>query len=310
MADHYASSREKIAEKLTFASEQYNHHTANLNYTLKWLNWSDLAQEIAIQAALQAAMMGVASKVCGAIAASNEAAASAQLATSWKVFAPLIKGIYKVQTIASQVAVRIAIGCTAVVVKKGYGKFYRDEDFFDMSLLKGLAVASLCGVIANIPGKTGTSWTTGAKAPHLKSLQTLVQGFGIQGAVNHWKSNPRNKELVKLIRQKKSQIVSAATDAAAEIAMECVNWGIEVEPEYLTDAKSKLSKVDFKTQLNLATRFNDWFSDVKIVNILKDQSLKCVEADARLSLWLTISQSLREIEKERMAFVEQLSELV
>lgn len=310
MPDYFASSREKISEKLSTASQQYNHHTENLNHTLKWIRWSDLAQEIAIQAALQAAMLGVASKVCASIAVASETAAKAQIANSFKVFAPLIKGFYIVQRVASQVAVRIAIGCTAVVVKKAYGKFYRDEDFFDMSLLKGLAVASLCGVIASIPGPTGTSVVTGEKAPLLKSLQSLIQAYGIRGAVIQWRTNPRNQELLNLIRKNKGKLVTEATTAAADIAAECVRWGTEVEPDYLAEAKSKVANVDFKSQLNLATRFNDWWSDVKILNILKDHSLKCAEADARLSLWLAINHSLREIEKERMAFVDQLSELV
>lgn len=308
MADYYATSREKISEKLHAASEYYNYHTEQLEYTLEWVSWSNLASDVAIQAALQAAMMGVASAACKAIATSNRLAAQAQVANSFKFLAPMIKGAYQVKTVVSQIAFRVALGCSAVIVKKAFYKFANDEDFFDMSLLKGLALATICGTMANAPANKGAS-LTGVDAPQIKSLKTLVQALGVFGAVNHWKSNPANRKLLEWLRNHRHRLHTHANQVAADIAAECVAWGIEMEPKFVSEAENKVSKLDFSSQVNFITRVVDWRSDAKVVEILKYQSVKCAGADARLSLWLAINQALREIEQERLALTEELSVL-
>ena len=63
MSDIYENARGMIGKRLRLANGSLKHHEKLLKQTHNTLSWSSFWQEVAIQAALQATMMGAASKI-------------------------------------------------------------------------------------------------------------------------------------------------------------------------------------------------------------------------------------------------------
>lgn len=296
--DIYSDSRQVIADKLRASVESLKHHERILEQTHGTLSWSNLWQELAVQAALQACMMGAAGRIGGAVAAKNAKAADAAAKGRWAGARFGIEVLSDLKTAAMKLAIRVGIGCSVVVVRKLYGKAYRDDAFFDAQLLVGLGLATFCGVVG-VPGEPVKGlFLTG---PGIKSWQTLIQSIGVAGAVGVWMRSPENAALANFMREHRQGLITSSKEAAAKIGDECVAWALENEHTMASKTGQEIRKIDFTKQLNLSTRLNDKMHDIKIVNILREQTAQCAMAETRKTLWVTISQTLREIELERLA---------
>ena len=299
MSSIYDASLKVVGERIRATDTLVKHHDRILQQSYGTLSWSSFCQELAIQAALQAAMMGAAGAIGGA--ATNSIRASAAVAMEGQGFWASLKigFLAELKAAGARLATRVAIGCSVVVLRKAYAKFYRDESFFDGKLATGLALATFCGLVG-VPGDKVKGLVL--EGPGLKSFQTLVQSIGMAGGVARWMNMPENKELANFIASNRAALKTSSEKAAAAIGEECVNWATANEQNFANAAAQEVRKIDFSTQLNLAAKINDMLHDVKIANILKEQTVNCAMAEARKSLWLAVSQGIREIEYQRYLF--------
>lgn len=299
MSDIYHDSRKMVGERLKKSEALLKHHESILLDYHNVLSWSNFCQELAIQAALQACMMGAAGRIGSAAAAKNAAAAEeASAGLIGRMFKGTIDYCYGLKTGFQKMVVRVGIGCTVTFCRKAYGYFIEDKTFFDGQLVVGLALATFCGV-AGVPGKPVQGLFL--KGPGLLSLQTFVQSIGVAGAIKNWMRKPENSQLAAFIQANKAKLIDSSKIAAAGIASECVSWATEEEPKVVQKAGQEIRKIDFKSQLSFSVRINDACSNVQIANIIKEQTAQCGMAEIRKALWVTVNQCLIEIENRRVS---------
>lgn len=306
MSDIYENARGIISRELTSANASLKHHERILKQTHSTLSWSSFWQEVAIQAALQAAMMGAAVKIGSAVEAKNAVSAGTAAKGAWRIPGLAISLLQRLELTAAKLVIRVTVGCSITLLRKAYAKAYRGEAFFDQKLLVGLAIATFCGA-AGAPGGEIQGFLL--SGPGVKSFQTLIQSVGIAGAIKNWVTAKENQTLANFIRANRPAVVESSKKAAAAIGWECVNWAKEQESSIVKQAEQEIRKIDFGKQLNLAAKLNDVFSNVQIHDILKEQTVQCGKAEIRLSLWLTINRCLAEIEKDRTILENELSKV-
>ncbi|GGC26971.1 hypothetical protein GCM10011371_13180 [Novosphingobium marinum] len=255
------------------------------------LSMSDLCQTIAVQAAMQAAMMGVAGKLGGLAkakyAAQTEAAALMEVSAAK---AMQLTRVNPIKALIAPIAIRVAVGSTVVVAKKALSSYKTGDDFLDADLALNLAVTAILG-IAGQPGAPVKGFVL--TGPGVKSLQAFAQTMALGNKIYNFKPTAEDKKLRELLMANKQKLVGEIRRATEEAQAVAVEWATQNQQSIAKQAGKEVDTINFVDRLNLTTKLT---SGAKMSEFMRNCVRACIMAETRYALWLAVRNAVLDIE--------------